>query len=132
MRLKLYKGNIITAGRTSPYSLYREDLATFGQEDVYDQSDAKGFIAAPEAGKHDDPEFGTHHARDAYHLFQTVGQKLDLFFGGTLFFWLILLFVTPVLTMRLVSEELRSGSIEVLMTARWRLLNGSRFHNLWL
>jgi argininosuccinate synthase len=44
VRLKLYKGNIITAGRTSPYSLYREDLATFGQEDVYDQSDAKGFI----------------------------------------------------------------------------------------
>jgi argininosuccinate synthase len=44
VRLKLYKGNVITAGRTSPYSLYREDLATFGQEDVYDQSDAKGFI----------------------------------------------------------------------------------------
>jgi argininosuccinate synthase len=44
VRLKLYKGNTITAGRTSPYSLYREDLATFGQEDVYDQSDAKGFI----------------------------------------------------------------------------------------
>lgn len=44
VRLKLYKGNIITAGRTSPYSLYREDLATFGQEDVYDQSDSKGFI----------------------------------------------------------------------------------------
>lgn len=45
------------------------------------------------------------------------GRPLDLFFGGTLFFWLILLFVTPVLTMRLISEELRSGSIEVLMTA---------------
>src|SRR5512143_2756542 len=44
VRLKLYKGNIITAGRTSPFSLYREDFATFGQEDVYDQSDAEGFI----------------------------------------------------------------------------------------
>jgi glyceraldehyde-3-phosphate dehydrogenase (NAD(P)) len=44
-----------------------------------DVSDSKGFIAAPEAGKHDDPEFGTHHARDAYHLFQTVGEKLNLF-----------------------------------------------------
>jgi glyceraldehyde-3-phosphate dehydrogenase (NAD(P)) len=44
-----------------------------------DVSDNKGFVAAPEAGKHDDPEFGTHHARDAYHLFQTVGEKLNLF-----------------------------------------------------
>jgi argininosuccinate synthase len=42
--LKLYKGNIISAGRKSPYSLYREDFATFGQEDVYDQSHAEGFI----------------------------------------------------------------------------------------
>ena len=45
------------------------------------------------------------------------GRPLDLFFGGTFFFWLVLLFVGPVLTMRLLSEELRSGSIEVLMTA---------------
>jgi glyceraldehyde-3-phosphate dehydrogenase type II len=44
-----------------------------------DVSDAKEFIAAPEAGKHDDPDFGTHHARDAYHIFQTLGEKLDLF-----------------------------------------------------
>lgn len=44
VRLKLYKGNVIAAGRTSPFSLYREDFATFGQEDVYDQSDAEGFI----------------------------------------------------------------------------------------
>ena len=40
----LYKGNIIIAGRKSPYSLYREDFATFGQDDVYDQMDSKGFI----------------------------------------------------------------------------------------
>ncbi len=44
VRLKLYKGNIITAGRKSKFSLYREDFATFGQENVYDQSDAEGFI----------------------------------------------------------------------------------------
>ena len=44
VRFKLYKGNIISAGRTSPFSLYREDFATFGQENVYDQSDAEGFI----------------------------------------------------------------------------------------
>jgi len=44
VRFKLYKGNIISAGVKSPYSLYREELATFGKEDVYDQTDAKGFI----------------------------------------------------------------------------------------
>ncbi len=44
VRLKLYKGNILSAGRKSPFSLYREDFATFGQEDVYDQSHAEGFI----------------------------------------------------------------------------------------
>jgi argininosuccinate synthase len=44
VRLKLYKGSCTVAGRKSPYSLYREDLATFGQDDVYDQADAEGFI----------------------------------------------------------------------------------------
>jgi argininosuccinate synthase len=44
VRLKLYKGNIISAGRKSSFSLYREDFATFGEEDVYDQSHAEGFI----------------------------------------------------------------------------------------
>ena len=44
VRLKLYKGNVIPVGRKSPLSLYREDFATFGQEDVYDQTDARGFI----------------------------------------------------------------------------------------
>lgn len=44
VRLKLYKGNILVTGRKSPFSLYREDFATFGQEDVYDQTDAEGFI----------------------------------------------------------------------------------------
>lgn len=44
VRLKLYKGNIIIAGRKSHYSLYREDYASFGEEDVYNQQDAHGFI----------------------------------------------------------------------------------------
>ena len=37
-------GNIVIAGRKSPYSLYREDYASFGEEDVYNQQDAHGFI----------------------------------------------------------------------------------------
>ncbi|MBE6870492.1 MAG: argininosuccinate synthase [Ruminococcaceae bacterium] len=44
VKLKLYKGNIINAGITSPYSLYNEDIATFAEDDVYDQYDANGFI----------------------------------------------------------------------------------------
>jgi argininosuccinate synthase len=44
VRLKLYKGNVILVGRHSPYSLYREDFATFGEDDVYNQADAEGFI----------------------------------------------------------------------------------------
>ncbi|MBS5843201.1 MAG: argininosuccinate synthase [Clostridiales bacterium] len=42
--LKLYKGNMINAGVTSPYSLYSEEIATFDEDHVYDQSDAEGFI----------------------------------------------------------------------------------------
>lgn len=44
VRVKLYKGSATAIARHSPNSLYREDLATFGADDVYDQSDAKGFI----------------------------------------------------------------------------------------
>ena len=44
VKLKLYKGNIINAGVTSPYSLYNEDVATFDADDVYDQTDSAGFI----------------------------------------------------------------------------------------
>jgi ABC-2 type transport system permease protein len=42
---------------------------------------------------------------------------LRLFFGGTVFFWLFLLFTVPVITMRLIAEERRSGTIEVLLTS---------------
>ncbi len=44
VRLKLYKGNCTVVGRKSPFSLYREDFATFGKDAVYNQSDATGFI----------------------------------------------------------------------------------------
>ena len=42
--LRLYKGNTIVAGRTSPFALYDERFVTFGEDDVYEQSDAAGFI----------------------------------------------------------------------------------------
>ena len=42
--LKLYKGNMINAGVTSPYSLYNPEIATFDEDDVYDQTDSAGFI----------------------------------------------------------------------------------------
>lgn len=44
VKLKLYKGNIIPAGMTSPTTLYSEQIASFGEDDSYDQSDSKGFI----------------------------------------------------------------------------------------
>lgn len=44
VRIDLYKANVIVTGRRSPYSLYREDYASFGQMDVYNQQDAGGFI----------------------------------------------------------------------------------------
>lgn len=45
------------------------------------------------------------------------GKPLELFFGQTIFTWLVLIFAGTFLTMRLISEELRSGTIETLMTA---------------
>lgn len=44
VRVKLYKGQAVPVGRTSPHSLYREDFATFGRDAVYNQKDAEGFI----------------------------------------------------------------------------------------
>ncbi|HEX8455063.1 MAG TPA: argininosuccinate synthase [Longimicrobium sp.] len=44
VRLKLYRGTHTIAGRTSPYSLYDERFVTFGEDDVYNQADAAGFI----------------------------------------------------------------------------------------
>ncbi|MBR2043774.1 MAG: argininosuccinate synthase [Clostridia bacterium] len=44
VKVKLYKGNIINAGVTSPYSLYDSEIATFDEDDVYDQKESAGFI----------------------------------------------------------------------------------------
>ncbi len=44
VKLKLYKGNVLPAGSSSPYSLYSEELSTFGEDEVYNQADAGGFI----------------------------------------------------------------------------------------
>lgn len=44
VRLKLYKGNVMSAGAKSPYSLYSQEYVTFGADEVYNQSDATGFI----------------------------------------------------------------------------------------
>ena len=42
--MRLYKGNCILTGRRSPQSLYSPEVATFEEDEVYDQKDAKGFI----------------------------------------------------------------------------------------
>jgi glyceraldehyde-3-phosphate dehydrogenase (NAD(P)) len=44
-----------------------------------DVSQTKDFAPSPQVGKHDDAEFGTHHAHDAYHVFETLGHHFDLF-----------------------------------------------------
>ena len=44
VRLKLYKGNAAVTGRRSARSMYREDFATFEEDEVYRQKDAEGFI----------------------------------------------------------------------------------------
>lgn len=44
VKMKLYKGNCTPAGMTSPYSLYNEEFVTFGEDEVYNQKDAEGFI----------------------------------------------------------------------------------------
>ena len=44
VKLKVYKGNVMNAGVKSEHSLYSEEIATFGEEDVYNQHDAEGFI----------------------------------------------------------------------------------------
>ena len=44
VKVKLYKGNVMPASVTSPYTLYSEEMATFDEDDVYDQYDANGFI----------------------------------------------------------------------------------------
>ncbi len=59
------------------YSLEKAQFVCMRRANDVSQPDK--FIPAPSVGKHDDDEFGTHHARDAYHLFKTQGKDLDLF-----------------------------------------------------
>ena len=44
VRLKIYKGNVVVSGRKSKFSLYNANLATFEEDNLYDQKDATGFI----------------------------------------------------------------------------------------
>ncbi|CAJ1943648.1 unnamed protein product [Sphenostylis stenocarpa] len=44
LTLKLYKGSITVTSRTSPFSLYRQDISSFESGQIYDQADAAGFI----------------------------------------------------------------------------------------
>ena len=44
IRLKLFKGNCVPVGRSSPHSLYKKELSTYGKEDKFDQKLAEGFI----------------------------------------------------------------------------------------
>ena len=59
------------------YSLQRANFVCMRRAN--DVSQTKDFAPAPQVGKHDDGEFGTHHAHDAFHVFETLGLKLDLF-----------------------------------------------------
>jgi glyceraldehyde-3-phosphate dehydrogenase (NAD(P)) len=59
------------------YSLARANFVCMRRAN--DVSQTKDFAPAPQVGKHDDPEFGTHHAHDAFHVFETMGLRLDLF-----------------------------------------------------
>jgi glyceraldehyde-3-phosphate dehydrogenase type II len=59
------------------YSLSRANFVCMRRAN--DISQTKDFAPAPQVGKHDDPEFGTHHAHDAFHVFETMGLKFDLF-----------------------------------------------------
>ena len=59
------------------YSLARGEFVCMRRAN--DITQAEGFVPAPQVGKHDDPRFGTHHARDAWHLFSTLGYDLNLY-----------------------------------------------------
>ncbi|MEO8275367.1 MAG: hypothetical protein ABI639_04065 [Thermoanaerobaculia bacterium] len=86
-----------------------------------DVSQTKDFAPAPQVGKHDDPEFGTHHAHDAFHVFETLNQKFDLFSSAVKLntqymhsIWFNLAFKRDV-TMDEMIERLR-GNLRVAVT----------------
>src|SRR4030095_3802164 len=59
------------------YSLAKGTFVCMRRSNDISQSDS--FVPAPHVGRHDDPEFGTHHARDAHHVFETLDLDLNLF-----------------------------------------------------
>jgi glyceraldehyde-3-phosphate dehydrogenase (NAD(P)) len=86
-----------------------------------DVSQTKDFAPAPQVGKHDDGEFGTHHAHDAYHVFETLGLDLDLFSSACKLntqymhsIWFDLAFDRDI-TKELMVERLR-GNLRVAVT----------------
>ncbi|MCA8916750.1 MAG: hypothetical protein KDB90_15260 [Planctomycetes bacterium] len=64
-------------GKDTPENLVSADFVCMRRAN--DVSQDEGYIASPEAGKHKDEQFGTHHARDAYHLYKTKGWDFNLF-----------------------------------------------------
>ncbi|MBN1587604.1 MAG: ABC transporter permease [Candidatus Omnitrophica bacterium] len=66
--------------------------------------------------------------------FTMTGSVMQIFFGGTFFFWFCLILICPAITMRLFSEERRLGTIEMLMTApvrEWEIVMG-KFLGAWI
>jgi len=72
-----WDGELKSGGSSKGFNLDRGHFVCMRRAN--DITQASKFIPAPQVGTHKDEEFGTHHARDAYHLFQTLGLELDLF-----------------------------------------------------
>lgn len=68
---------ICNDGDDKEYSLHKGTFVCMRRSNDISQADS--FVPAPNVGKHDDPDFGTHHARDAHHLFETLNKDLNLF-----------------------------------------------------
>lgn len=69
-------------GKDDPNNLVSADFVCMRRANDVSQDD--GYIAAPEAGKHKDENFGTHHARDAYHLYKTKGWEFKNLFSSAI------------------------------------------------
>jgi len=68
---------ICNEGDDKEYSLHKGTFVCMRRANDISQSDS--YVPAPNVGKHDDPDFGTHHARDAHHVFETLDKNLNLF-----------------------------------------------------
>lgn len=72
-----WDGEPKSGGASKGFNLERGDFVCMRRAN--DITQVSKFVPAPQVGTHKDGDFGTHHARDAYHLFQTLGLELDLF-----------------------------------------------------